>query len=612
MLELWRQTLRAGRRKLPDFRLAAALAALCLGLAPALAGAATFTASLDRDTITLGESVTLALTFQGGAPPEAPSPPDIANLRLAYVGPSSQFTVVNGVVSSTVTHNFTVTPLQAGDFTIPSLAAQVDGARLSTQPLKLKVLKPGAPSPEAINSGAQAAFLKLVLPQHEVYLGQTLVAELQLYVRDGVGLSRSQLTAFPAEGFNLGQLQAGTPRGVRIGPAVYRVSPYEFTLKPVKTGSLSLGPVTVNALLELPSRDGRRDPFFEQFGLRSLFSSGEQKQVVLATETTNLLSLPLPSQDVPPNFSGAVGNFTMTVTAGPTNVMAGDPITVRVQIAGRGALDALVWPDQPAWRDFKTYPPTAKPLEPADRFGLQGAKTFEQIVVPQNPEVKELPPISFSFFDPDRKTYRTLTQPAVPLLVRPGGSVPAPTIVAAGRAAQDLPPPAQDIVHIKPRLGALAQVGPPLLAHPWFLALQAVPVLAWASTLAWRKRAQRLANNPRLRRRRQVAQTIRDGLRELRSQAAGNQSDEFFATLFRLLQEQLGERLDLPASAITEAVIEEHLRPRGAPESVLAQVQELFQTCNLARYAPVRTSQELTALIPKFEAARRELQTLDT
>ena len=35
-------------------------------------------------------------------------------------------------------------------------------------------------------------------------------------------------------------------------------------------------------------------------------------------------------------------------------------------------------------------------------------------------------------------------------------------------------------------------------------------------------------------------------------------SDQFFATLSRLLQEQLGERLDLPASAITEAVIEEN------------------------------------------------------
>jgi len=48
--------------------------------------------------------------------------------------------------------------------------------------------------------------------------------------------------------------------------------------------------------------------------------------------------------------------------------------------------------------------------------------------------------------------------------------------------------------------------------------------------------------------------------------------EAFFATLFRLLQEQLGERLELPASSITEAVIEEHLRPRGVPEPVRVRV----------------------------------------
>ena len=156
----------------------------------------------------------------------------------------------------------------------------------------------------------------------------------------------------------------------------------------------------------------------------------------------------------------------------------------------------------------------------------------------------------------------------------------------------------------------MAQIGPPLVQQSWFLALQAVPVLAWLSAVVWRRRADQLANNPRLRRRRQVAQIIRQGLLELRQHAAANKSDDFFATLVRLLQEQLGERLDLPASAITEAVIEEHLRPRGVPEATLASLRELFQTCNFARYAPIKTSQELAAIIPKVEAVLRELQSL--
>src|SRR5512140_1126279 len=97
---------------------------------------------------------------------------------------------------------------------------------------------------------------------------------------------------------------------------------------------------------------------------------------------------------------------------------------------------------------------------PSNALGLQGTKTFEQVVVPQSQDIKALPGVSFSFFDPDQKSYRTLTQPAVPLIVRPGGTAPAPTVAATSRAVPDNPPPTQDIVHIKPRLGTVAQIAP--------------------------------------------------------------------------------------------------------------------------------------------------------
>jgi hypothetical protein len=105
-----------------------------------------------------------------------------------------------------------------------------------------------------------------------------------------------------------------------------------------------------------------------------------------------------------------------------------------------------------------------------------------------------------------------------------------------------------------------------------------------------------------------VAAQVQIGLNDLRRLAAKNNSAEFFATLFRLLQEQLGERLDCPSSSITEAVIDERLVLLGTPETTLAGLRELFQLCNQARYAPLRTSGELAAVIPQFENAIRELQ----
>jgi hypothetical protein len=150
-----------------------------------------------------------------------------------------------------------------------------------------------------------------------------------------------------------------------------------------------------------------------------------------------------------------------------------------------------------------------------------------------------------------------------------------------------------------------------LAQQPWFLPLQIVPVLTWLGLLVWRKHSELLASNPKLRRQRQVSQKVREGVRDLPAQAQKQDSDQFFATLFRLLQEQLGAQLDLPASAITEAIIEERLQGGVLPENALAALRELFQACNQARYAPIRSSQELSALIPKAETVLRDLEKLN-
>ena len=581
-----------------------ALGAVIWLLAGAIASAASFTASLDQDTITLGEGATLSLSFEGGTPDAAPQPPALPNLIVTGTGTSTQFKFINGQSSSMVTYTFRLTPRAAGEYSVPAMVATINGERVSSQPVTLKVLQPSAPSPQAMNSGTELAFLKLVLPRKEVYVGETFVAQLQLYLLNRVqGFSQVQVTSFPADGFMVGKMVEAQRRQVQVGNGVYTIIPVEVTLKPIKAGSLTVGPVTFSLVVELPSSGRQRDPL-EIFG----FSHGEQRQISVATTPETLQCLNLPRDNVPADFNGAIGRFTMSMAAGPTNVAAGDPITVKVQISGRGSLDSLTLPDQPAWHDFKTYPPTTK-LETTDPHGLQGTKTFEQVVAPQSADIKALPPLAFSFFDPEAKSYRTLTQPAVPLTVRPAGPSANPTVIG-GQKQQEPAPTNQDIVPNKQRLGTLAQIGPPLAERPWFLALQAVPLVSFICAVVIRRRSEALANNPRLRRQRETAVIVDQGLKDLRKAAAGNDSDSFFAILVRLLQAQLGERLDLPGTAITESVIDERLRPRGVSEAVLGPLHELFQLSNLARYAPIKSSQELNALIPKLEAVITQLRML--
>ena len=126
--------------------------------------------------------------------------------------------------------------------------------------------------------------------------------------------------------------------------------------------------------------------------------------------------------------------------------------------------------------------------------------------------------------------------------------------------------------------------------------------------LAWRRREDRLANNPRLRRQREVARVIEAGVDELRRHAAANQPVEFYATVFRLLQEQLGERLDLPASAITESVIDDRLRPAGMTEVDLVAVRTMFELCDRARFSGGQDGSSLAVLVPKVETALEKLR----
>lgn len=569
-----------------------------LGLALAFAFvspafSANFTASLDRNSIVLGEQAVLTLKFEDGQP-QGPLSLPVEGLQIAsspQQGVSSVF--VNGKQTTVYTYAVALEATHVGEFVIPPFHIVMNGQTFTSPPLHLKVVAsdPSSPPPSYAD---KPAFLWIQMPKTNLYVNEPVIAEYRLYFRSDIHrLGNLQLTP-QGSGLTFSKLVQGQQFQRRVGNAQFTVVPLSTAITPVKTGSLSINPVNGSIVIN------NRDPM----DIESFFGPpARPEQVPLTLDKIDLQVSPLPSDNVPPGFNGAVGKYTMSVAAGPTNVVAGDPITLRVQITGRGSLDSLALPDLSGWNNFKTYPPTSK-IDANDTFATDGSKTFEEIVTPQNSDIKALPPISFSFFDPEQKQYRTLTQPAIPLIVRAA----TPGAMPAAANTTQAPKPTADVVPLKQHLGALAQIRPPLLQQSWFYVLQGVPALALISCVILRKRKESLANNPRLRRRRQVEQAVREGLAELQTAASENNSDKFFAVLFRLLQEQLGERLDVPASAITEAVVDERLRPAGVPEDTCASLHELFQTCNLARYAPIQSSQELAAIIPKVEAVLNELR----
>ncbi|MBK8002001.1 MAG: protein BatD [Verrucomicrobia bacterium] len=572
-------------------------------IAVASTAAPSFTAALDRNVVPVGETVTLSLIFEGGGPGGAPQLPQIRNVAVAPgVNQSSSYTFANGQQTARQTYSYTLIAQTVGDVTIPPMAVPIGGKSVTSQPLTLKIIPTSAAAQNQANTISNLAFLRLIVPKTEVFVGEPFPVEIHLYWQNAQDIRMPQLQA---EGFSMGAMPKPAQTRTQIGGTIYNLAVFKLAASAARSGDLTLGPVEDNltVLIPITNRRQSRDPFESFFGGPQF----QQRPTTITSDVVRMKVLPLPTQNVPEGFNGAIGNYQLSVTAGPTNLGVGDPITIRAKITGRGPIDSILFPAQTHWRDFNTYPPTST-VETTDELGLVGSKSFEQVVIPQNHEVNVLPPFKFSFFDTTTRSYRTLTGPTIPLSVRATGVAAPPLPTLTNSAAGEQAPVADDIVHIRPRLDDSAGSLTPLYLRPAFLGLQGIPLVLWLALLIKRKRTESLANNPRLRRQREVAQRMRDGLRDLRAHAEARRSIEFFALLFRLMQEQMGERLDLPASAITEAVIDERLRGRGMSDAGVHTLHELFQTCNAARYAPTQSSHELAALIPKLEAVLAELQ----
>lgn len=208
-------------------------------------------------------------------------------MQIAYNGQASQYQIINGQSTSSVTHNFAVRPRQAGDYLLPAMSIKAGGKQLTSQPLRLKVLKPGAGYAEAGASATQPAFLKLLLPKTNIYLGEIITGELQ-YFRQGVQLAdQPRLTALPADGLASAECAGiATPDSNR--KCRFQCHPRHRGVdgnqdRPIERWANYCGGD------HWTSATNRQRNGFDPF---EMFNRGEQRQITLATDTLAIQSLP--------------------------------------------------------------------------------------------------------------------------------------------------------------------------------------------------------------------------------------------------------------------------------------------------------------------------------
>lgn len=187
---------------------------------------------------------------------------------------------------------------------------------------------------------------------------------------------------------------------------------FSGTVTPDKAGMFLIGP----ARLECEVMEAAQ-------GSSAFFGGVEPRTVSLASEPVSLTVLPLPAAGRPDTFSGAVGSFTMKVVTRPDSATIGDPLTITAVIGGKGTLSSAACPSL-AGPGFRSYPVRASQTD--------GQLRCEQVLVPDRPG--PVPPVVWSYFDPQRRAYRTLTA-RVPIRVSLPQRTAAGLVDAASKKA---------------------------------------------------------------------------------------------------------------------------------------------------------------------------------
>ena len=562
-------------------------------------------ASVNTSTVGAEEVLRYQLTVQGASNNDVsrPEPPATEGLTLLQPNPSTQqsISIVNGQMERSMSYEWAYRPIGVGEARLSPATVVVAGKEYQTAPITVTVVpqdqRPAqqrgrrraidpfnpfnTPPPEPaepLEVSERDIFIRVIPSARQVYRNQQLIVEYHLFFRDGMQLRQSRLAdSWDAEGFWKEELdverrpvpRAVVENGLRYNTIVLK----RVAVFPTRTGSLRIDPLKIEAEAYVPRRSA--DPFDQLFSLRPRF---EPVQVASAPLNVEVLGLP---EGAPASFKGAVGSFTMEAEASRIDVEVGEPIEVKVNIAGSGNLATLDPPTFDSPGVFEEYDPEVNTLINRSGNRVRGRKTLTYVLVPRSNGTFELPPIELSYFNPSRRQYET-ARPS-PIMVKVSGEAEAP--VSAFVSSTGLP--VDDIGGLLPDVASWQ----PTFVKPyherfWVYFLLVLPLLAVVGVVFQQRFANRLASDQRFARNRRAHPVARRHLKQAEKLLQSNHPRSFYAEIERALLSFIGNRLNIPETGYTYSQLEARLQAAGLDDTLRSELKQLLQECDQVRFAP--------------------------
>ena len=552
------------------------------------------------DVVVSGDQVRLVFTVNSQ---------DIKDFRAPSIkgfdvlmGPSrsqqSSIQIINGKRTSNSSTAFTYILLAGspGTYTIPAASVEVNGEKVFSNAISIKVLPQDQTSGNSGNNGggsasssrSQAAgsrisandlFITATASKTTVHEQEAILLTYKVYtvvnLRQLYG-KMPDLKGFHTQEVELPQQKTFTLehyKGRNYNTTVWS----QYVLFPQQTGKLEIPSITFDGVVAQQTvSDDPFDAFFNGGGYVEVKKKITTPKVVINVQ-------PLPAK--PAGFSGAVGEFKLASSINATDVKTNDAVTIKLTLSGTGNMKLIGTPEVKFPQDFEIYDPKVTDDYKLTNSGLTGTKTFEYLAIPRHAGNFTIPAVEFTYFDLKSNSYKTLKTEAYNLKVAKGQGN-ADQVISDFTNKESVKMLGKDIRFIKLGDSSLRPKGDFFFGTVGYYLCYLIPLLLFVVfAVIYRQKALENPNVAKVKTKK--ANKVATRRMKLAGKLlAENKKNEFYDEVLKALWGYISDKLSIPVSQLSKDNIEAELTNYGVQEALIAEFIGVLNECEYARYAP--------------------------
>ena len=517
--------------------------------------------------------------------------PNIKDFEV-LMGPSRsvQYQNINGVETNTITFTYILMAGKEGTFSIPGATIVADGNNYTSNSVTVKVLPPdqSAGTGNSNSSNNQAGtkitnndlFITSTASKTTVYEQEAILLTYKIYTQvnlTGLHGDMPDLKGFHTQEVDLPSQKQWTLEhynGRNYNTTVYS----QYVLFPQQSGKLEIPSITFEGTIS--QMVASADPFDAFFNGGSYVNV--KKNIVTPKLSINVKELPAGK---PANFSGGVGEFTISSSISTQELKTNDAVTLKLVISGTGNMKLINTPEVGFPQDFEIYDPKVDNKFNLTRSGLSGNKVIEYLAIPRHAGTYTIPPVEFSYFDLKSQTYKTLKTDAYTLNVAKGEGN-SDQVVANFTNKEDLKVLGKDIRYIKTGEVTLSKKDDYLFGSLTYWLWYLVPMVLFIVFLVvYRKQAMENANVAKVRTKK--ANKVATKRMKLAGKLLSDKNiAAFYDEVLKALWGYISDKLNIPVSQLSKDNIEEELTRYGVADDLIKSFINTLNECEFARYAP--------------------------